>query len=203
MSDMPGFNFKSTGFNSQNEVMEAAGFSKGGKFFDEGEYSLQIIEAQLDGVDKFDPTWIQVKLTLSDGEKSIKHWLKVPTDKIQYNEGDNKYPLSEFLKLQNFMGCLGEELGVTAESLGSILPKYFTDTSALVEKIVGVAIGYYGNHIAYTDGKYSIVDKKGEPLSDETFDQRGEAEGNAEAAGIRLQKFAKILKFIKPESKWE
>lgn len=208
MSNMPTFNFQSTGFESQDDVYEAAGFKKStGKFFEPGVYNLQIVNAALTGVDQFDPSWFQVELVLTDGEKRIKHWLKVPTSNIRYNEGpNNRYPLRQLLELQAFISGLGDELLPTAESLSVIIPKYFADPSVLVEKIIGVEIGFYGNHIKYDDGKYILVDRKGEKLCEETFDKRDEADAEAKSAGIKYQAFAKVLKFLKSEQSsggWE
>jgi hypothetical protein len=202
MSSMPSFNFAPTGFENQEELREAAGFSKKktSRVFDKGIYDLQIISAANTGEDRFDSSWMQTEIVLSDGSRRMKKWLKVPTVSIRYNEGpNNSYPLRQFMELQAFLACFGEQLDPTADSLSNLIPKYFGDPSVLIGKILTVELGYYRNYVMYVDGKYQLVDKKDEPISDELFETRMEAEAEAKANGINIQRFPEILKFIASE----
>lgn len=166
-----------------------------------GDHVLTISSVEVKGESQDDPSFVNVELTLNVGRLKFKHWLNVPTERVDYRhkEESKKNPFSEFLMLQQFVSALGGDLQPTADSLNEVLPGLFESEDTLVNQRVGATVGYYAHHVKENDeGKFFLADRDGKPIDKETYDQREEAEMDAAAAGLYIQKFPKILRFKKP-----
>lgn len=152
-----------------------------------------------------DPTWLNVKITLSNGGKDKQVWVMVPTTKITFNEGNSKAPSFMFQKFRQFMAGIGESVESNAVSLKTVVPKYFSKPEkALVGKAMTIVIGFQGNYIdRKAEDHFEIKDKDGKKLADAAFESVEEAQAYAADQDIRLTKcndkgqyFPEVLQYI-------
>lgn len=195
MSEAPSFNLAQGNLDIKNEeeFQEQAAKETGGKALQPGNYTLKIQNPDFHPNKetgsiycKGDPTWFNVKVELvaADGERSLRHWVQVPTQKVRFGQ---KGTLFVFKKLKEFMAALGEDL--TVDNLATVVPKYFNDPKALEGKEVDADVGYEGDYIEPAgNGQFRIV-KGGEAYQEDgetvTFPDRDAARNYAEAIGIR------------------
>lgn len=204
MVNVPQFNLNASNINFEtDEALQAELAKKGGNYFTEPcNVDLVIAAAALHANKdtgeifcKGDKSWFNVKLTLkSADDKSIDHWVQVPTDKLEFGE---KGTLAVFRKLQEFLIGLGEV--VTIAKMQSILEKNFIDLDKLVGKKVNVDLGYEGPYVAKVpDTEEYAVYVKGHALKDDGVEvrlpDRSSAIQYAKSQGIDPG-FIHILKF--------
>ena len=204
MSASPVFNLKASNINfDSDEALQAEIAKGGGKFFDSPcNVDLVIASAEFhknkdtgDIYCKGDSTWFNVKITLKAAdERSIDHWIQVPTSKLEFGE---KKTLAVFRKFQEFLIGLGEV--VTIAKLQVLLEKYFADPSKLVGQKVNCDLGYEGPFVAKAaDSEEFVVIVKGQPMKDEGVEvrmpDRGSAVQYAKSQGIEPS-FIRVLKF--------
>lgn len=209
---VPSFTFNDFDFGHiEMTQAEFEAKEKGGsKFFNPGVYNLEITKAEFK-IDeetgrpfaKKDPTWLNVKVTMSDGEKEKMAFILVPTSKILFNENESKRPTWAFTKFREFMAALGETVQSDAGSLKAIVPKYFKDPKALIGKKITIEIGYEKDHIAYVEKDvYEVRNKAGKALLDgQTFASRELAQAAATEAGLGdlLKVYSNIIAYVKAE----
>lgn len=146
--EMPKFNFTNLDVKSEAELAEIRKGEQdaGSKFFSPGNYSLKVIEASIHAnretgsIHCSDPTWFNVKLTLGDVNGRTKDlYLQVPTSSVLYQtkKGPSTFM---FTKFQETLAGLG--ITVLVANLGTVIPKYFTNPTALVGLDINVDIGY-------------------------------------------------------------
>lgn len=209
---VPSFTFNDFDF-SHIEMTQAEFEAKekgGSKFFNPGVYSLEIIKAEFSldketgsPFSKKDPSWLNVKVTMSDGEKEKMAFVLVPTSKILYNENESKRPTWAFSKFREFMAAVGETVQSDAGSLKALVPKYFKDPKALVGKKITIEIGYTQDHIAFVEKDvYEVRNKAGKALLDgQTFASRELAQAAATEAGMGdlLKVYSNIIAYVKSD----
>jgi hypothetical protein len=197
--------------------MDAESFAKdmakgNGSGFAPGTYDVEITKAEFHANKETgsiyctkDPTWLNVKVTLSNGAKSKVAFIQVPTSKITYNEANSKEPTFVFQNFRKFMAAVGESVESTLASIKSIIPKYFTNPEkALVGKFMTIVVGFDGNYVdRLSESEFRIKDRNGKDLVDTTFDSVEEAQAHAADNNIRLVKcndkgqyFPEILQYI-------
>lgn len=211
-NEVPSFVFNDFDFSGNELTQEQfdALDKRGGKFFGPGVYNLEVTKAEFhinkDTGKPFaakDPTWLNVKVTFSDGEKEKMAFLAVPTSKILYNENESKRPTWAFNKFREFMAGLGETVQSDAGSLKAIVPKYFKDPRALVGKKMTIEMGYSKPHVAFIEKDvFKVCDKAGKGLlDDQTFASKELAQAAAIEAGLGdiSKNYVEILSYVKQE----
>lgn len=204
MTTAPVFNLKASNINfDSDEALQAEVAKGGGKYFDTPcNVDLVIAAAEFhknketgDIYCKGDNTWFNVKVTLKAAdERSIEHWIQVPTVKLDFGE---KKTLAVFRKFQEFLIGLGEV--VTIAKIQGLLEKYFADPAKLVGQKVNVDLGYEGPYVVkVTDADEFVVIVKGQPLKDDGVEvrlpDRSSAIQYAKSQGIEPS-FLRVLKF--------
>lgn len=200
MSEIKKFKFMSVA--SEKEIQEAAAPVR--KSFSPGKYDLKIIDAALNitdrnptGTSPSDPTWLVYKVVLGGiGDKSINHYVLVPTATERFGAPGTKNPLFMFLKFREFLSGIGEDPTKVQE----LLEPLFSDPIALVGKEVSVEIGYEGPHARYNenDKTFSVVDTDDttELLSDRFPDRDSATAAAAVQLKKELKNFTKVRKFV-------
>jgi hypothetical protein len=128
-----------------------------------------------------DPSWYGVMVAFKQGEKTINHFLFVPTLKLSYGPTET---YSMFHKLRSFLSAFGVDL--TKENAGSVIEAIFTDPTVLVGLRANLVIHYEAYsavwvskdlfHLYAPDGKPVCDDDKA-PL---TFISREAAQNHCE-----------------------
>lgn len=198
---MPKFVFND--LSTEDEIQAAIESANKPKFFEPGSYDLRIINAEIKGPSKSDPTWVQVTLELQGADgREIKHYLLVPTNSFRFKSANGKETMFIYTKLREFLASIGEE--VSADKARTVIPKLFSNPAVLVGRALSVDIGYDGYHIArLADKTYRILDKAGKEVNELTFPDREAAIAAAAELGIaertggktELKRFTSILKF--------
>ena len=189
--------FSEEEFNKKIEDEE----NKGGKFLDVGIHTVEITEAGFSQKSVFsekDPTWLNITMTLTAGEKSTKNFLCVPTKRLEFNPEESKRPMWAFVKFRAFMAAIGETVLANPESLNEVLPKYFSDPSkSLVGKRLKITIGWTGPHIKFVGkDQFKIANKDGSDneLFPMVFSSKEDAIQDAALSGLtKLKSFPDII----------
>lgn len=207
MSSIPKFNFKST--VSELEMQAIENKPRGSTQFEPGQYDLKIIDAQIHikegqrnpGRSDTDPNWIVVKLTLGGiNDKSIQHYLLVPTITDVYRKPGSNNPLAVMGMFRKFLRSIGID---PENNMSKILNDNFADVSALIGKTATVKIDFEGNHAKYNpvDRTYTVVDMaETKQLLPNSFPDRDSAKAAAAELGLELKNFTKIKEFIPKEN---
>ncbi len=201
---MPKFNFKSS-ITEQDLIKEEAKTDFVSKFFDPGEYDLQIIDAKLNiteknptGMSSGDPTWAVFNITFGGiDDRTINSYILVPTVSEVYRKPGMKNPLLMIRMFREFLRGVG--LSSEVKDLPKILNGYFKDPSALIGLSSKVVIGHEGPHAKYNKESktYTVVDMKEEKnLLEGEFADRDSAIAAAAEIALELKPFTKIKKYI-------
>lgn len=200
--EAPKFNLKASnlGFKSDEDLQKELD-KPTGKGFEPGNYDLQIISADFHANKttgsiycEGDETWFNVLIVAQGADdRTTKYWVQVPTSRVHFGA---KKTLFVYKKFVEFMASLGE--AITLDSMGKIVPKYFSNPS---ETLVGLKfnadIGYDGPHVQKSDDGCRII-RGGKAVEDENgpmvFPDFQSAKACAEGLNIKLS-FPNIVKF--------
>ncbi len=201
MSEAPKFNLSASNIGISQEKLTEELNKKGGKFFDPGNYDVEIVEADFHKNKTTqsiycanDDTWLNVAVTFKGvDDRQIRAWLQVPTSKITFGP-KNTYAV--YRKFAEFMAAIGQ--AVTTDNLGKVVPKFFADPKKLKGLKLNVDIGHTGPYIdRVSDTEYRIM-KGNKPLEDGDgvmlFPDRKSAAAYAEGEGIETG-FPEITKY--------
>lgn len=211
-NELIGFNFKGSNIYGEMTAEEVEKELNKGKGFDPGTYDVEVtnVEYHKNAVsgsiysDK-DPTWVNAKITLSNGAQSKTVFLLVPTQKITFNETNSKAPTYVFQLFRQFMNGIGETVESNAAGLQAVVPKYFGNLARtpLKGKMMRVVIGFNGNYVKReNDSEFKICDRDGKQIVDSIFTSAEEALMYASEKDIRLVKnkdgkfYPEILSYI-------
>lgn len=197
----PVFNLTASNIGFNDASLEAELNKSTGTFFDApGNFDLVICGAEFhQNKDtgsiycKGDESWVNVKVTLkSVDDRTIDHWLQVPTNSILYGE---KKTLAVYRNFQQFVHGIGESS--TIDGLQKLLQKYFANPAKLIGQKVNVDLGFKGPHVSQTDQGFVVI-AKNKPLQEDGVDvvlpDRGSAVQYAKAMNVEPG-FIKVLKF--------
>ncbi len=200
--EAPKFNLTASNLGVTDESLQGELDKPQGKFFGPGNYDLEIVSADFhanktsgtifcDG----DQTWFNVALVLQGADdRQTKYWLQVPTSKVTFGKKNTYFV---FKKFSEFMSAIGHP--VAATTLGTIVPKFFSDPKAALKGLkVNADIGYDGPYVErVSDTEYRIM-RGAKPVEDADgpmlFPDAGSAKAAAEGLNIKVT-FAGILKF--------
>ena len=201
MSEAPKFNLSASNIGITQDKLEEELNKQGGKFFDPGNYDLEIDDADFHknrGTQSIycanDGTWLNVVITFRGlDDRQIKTWLQVPTSKITFG-AKNTYAV--YRKFAAFMAAIGQ--AITTDNLSSVVPKYFSDPKKLKGLKLNADIGYAGAYIdRVSETEYRIV-KGDKPLEDGdgiiTFPDRKAAAAYAQGERIDVR-FPEVTKY--------
>lgn len=157
-----------------------------------------------------DPKWGKFSLTLAPAGSKLNAEGKVVDDKGQRADSifhllcvpltsNNLYADETAPRMADRFSKFMNGLGVACEvyDYRTAVQSSFGNPKALVGKKINVYVGYEKDHIGFTDGKYFVADRKGNPHKFEgnSFEDREQAEGKALAMEIDTDKaFLRVLK---------
>ncbi len=175
------------------------------RFFESGTHRVRILELAGEPMEnRYDSTFIDISYILGDDSgRSIRKFLSIPTtENVLF--GDRASPRQK-RDLDFFLWALG--VTVTSETFFKVLPKLFTDPSALVGCELEIDCGFYGPHVKFISPKlYGAFDRDGIALMADgvaiTAPTRDEAVALIRRAGLvkpdeKIATFAQILR-MKP-----
>lgn len=191
---------KFSGFDSSaaDEVVIAKSSVQGktSKVFSPGLHTVKIVSVEEKGPVKGDSTWERLWMKLEGtGGKTISVGVQYPTESLLYAGEANKYPAQQFLSLVQALGY-----DSSSKNLPAVLTKLFSEPSeALLDLEIQVNIGYTTNHVVSKDGRFTLVQKYGRPMTNDgetlTFETREAAEQWCADNGKEFAKFPEVLGF--------
>lgn len=211
----PKFEFTKQSVNiTEEEFQEVENKNSKSSYLGVGEHIVELKDAQFSVNAKTnsifcknDPTWFNVVITMTAGDKSVRHWLQVPTKRAQFNPDESKNSLFCFSKFRKFMSAIGVSVLCDPEVLQNICKTYFTDPSKLNGNKVKIKIAYTKPHIEFIDkDQYRIVNADGTPMevfSDNIYITRDEAVADASINNVTIQSFPEIVSINPAELKQE
>lgn len=190
-------------FVDLDSQLEAAGVNKNaGKKYEEspylgvGTHPVKIIDVQVKGSNKLDPTWIDVELTVEGpNNKTRRGYVAAPTTKITYGKYDSK---REFFKFKDLARSLGVQQNQLSEKLPEVVEQLINNPASVVGAQLEVEIGYDAVHVKKIEGSWKIVNYKGEvhPLfTDKTFEDRDTALAAAKLKGVWIQQGPTVVRY--------
>lgn len=170
---------------------------QGPAFIQPGTQTLEVLDVEYKGIgeNQKDKSWVQFNIYLGlpgtaidpvdKWKGTIKYLQMVPTKDLKYNGG-----MFPFVKLGEFFAAFGESL--TVDNAKQLIPQYFSNADTLKGVKVSADVAYKGDHIALVNGKYSLCNVEGTPLTlangvENSFAKRAQAKGQALGDGIKLQ----------------
>ncbi len=200
MSEMPKFDFSKATLKTNSEL---AGKADNGKFLRPGRHEVTVQAVENAGIDKNDPNWFQLKVTLKGtGDKTITDYVKIPMRDNVYGQYKSLKP---FKRLINLVKGLGADL--TVETAGTVLPSLFERAEKLVGRGLAVEVGYenaYGKYVKTDEGAHiEIVKTDGQTVNDLAtgrplrFPDSKAAEAHAKGVNIRFDAFTRVLSYDK------
>jgi hypothetical protein len=194
--------FKGFSVEGAEEVTVASNSVQGktSKVFSPGLHTVRIRSVQEKGAVQSDSTWQRLWITLEGtAGKTISTGVSYPTESLMFAGEANKYPAQQFIAL---VQALGYDSG--SKNLPAVLAKLFSEPAeALLDLELQVNIGYKGNHVVPSNGKFLLVQKYGRPMTEDgeelVFDSRDAAEQWCKDNGKEYHKFPEVLGFVPAE----
>jgi hypothetical protein len=171
-TEMPKFTFNNLEFKDDAELEAFEKEQKGGgyvdKYFKPGQHDVTIADVEINGMSEKDDTWVKLCVHLKGtGEKTIRSYLQVPTDRLKYGAKNSTWPLKT---LKNFCAALGQPLPV--ENIKTVLNNVFAKPEKLVGRPLVIQVGYQKGYVKYVgkgDGGaklFNIFDKDNNVVRD-------------------------------------
>lgn len=190
-------------FTDLDSQLEQAGVSKnsGSKFPESpylpvGTHSVKIVEVNVKGPNKLDPTWVDVEVTVEgQNNKTRRGYIAAPTTKITYGKFESK---NQFYAFKDLSRALGIQQNQLSEKLPDVVEQLLNNPTSVVGASVEVEVGYNATHVKKVNGQWQIVDYKGEPhalFKYATFTDRNAALSAAKLKGVWVQSGPTLTKF--------
>lgn len=177
------------------------------KFFEVGLHEVKVKEYHDMGPSDKDPDWFKVKLVFEGAnEKTINHWLLIPTKNEYYVTKDGLWPFRNLVKfIEAIVPLKDGKTPVTSSNVGQYIAKLFDSEAALLGKKFEIKVGFDKHHPHYVSkGVYALHTKDGIPVLDTTGSPITASSADAlsqyaEQNRLPFDGWAKILGFGTPQ----
>ncbi len=193
--------FDSSAASEVTALKSQTSVKKEPKFFVPGLHTVKIVSVEEKGPVSTDSSWERLWIKLEGtGGKSTYMGLSLPTESLLFKGEANSYPAQQFLA---FVQALGYE--ATPKTLGGVLTKLFSDTSALEGLELQVQVGYNKSHLVMKDSKFHVMQKYGnKPVLKDgeaaIFSEREEAIEWGKSVKLEIQRFPEVVACVAAET---